>query len=84
MKRRDLCWRAAGTAVFALACLAGVAGLAGATGKVGLPGFVLALIGLALIVQGRRVAAALRCEQGRHPALAQAIRARQRARRADR
>ncbi len=83
MTRRDLCWRAAGTAMFALASLAGLAGLAGATGKVGLPGFFLALIGLALIVQGRRVAAALRCEQGRHPTLAQAIHARQRQRRAD-
>jgi len=78
MTHRDLAWRAAGAALFALACLAGLAGLAGATGKLGLPGFALALIGLALIVQGRRVAAALRIERGRHRMLAQAIHARRR------
>ena len=78
MTRRDLAWRATGTALFALACLGGVAGLAGATGKVGLPGFVLALIGLVLIVRGRRIADALRIERGRHRLLAQAIHARRR------
>lgn len=76
MTRRDLAWRSAGVALFATATAIGLQD--GLSGDVKLLGFALALVGLVLIVQGRRVPAAWRIERSRHRALTQAIHARRR------
>lgn len=76
MTRRDLTWRGVGLAVAML----GVAIVAGGATAWGLPAFCLVLLGVVLIVQGKRVPAALRIERSRHRALAQAIRDRRRQR----
>jgi hypothetical protein len=49
-------------------------------GGVALLGFALAMGGLILVVQGKRVAAAIRIERGRHRLLPTAIDARRRTR----
>lgn len=71
MKPRDLLPRVVGAAAFAAAIAIGVDDRAGAGVK--LLGFVLAVGGLVLIVQGRRVAAAWRIERHRRGPLAETI-----------
>ncbi|MGH6616562.1 hypothetical protein [Sphingomonas sp.] len=73
MTRRDLMWRGGGAAIFALACAAGLAKGPDASASMGLLCFALALFGAVLMVQGKRVSAALRIERGRHRRLPQAI-----------
>ena len=78
MRHRDLVWRRVGVVAFVVALAIGFADRVDDGLK--LLGFGVALIGLVLIVQGKRVAAALRVERGRHRLLAQAIDARRRRR----
>ncbi|MEG3125690.1 hypothetical protein [Sphingomonas sp. GB1N7] len=80
MTRRDFAWRGIGVGAFATAIALGLTIRPGEEAVLGLPAFGLALFGLVLIVQGRRVPAALRVERGRHRALAQTIRDRRRRR----
>jgi hypothetical protein len=81
--RRDLAWRAGGLVLFAPACALGFAdrvapgGSSGAGDTIwGLLRFALAIIGLLLLVQGRRVAKAWHVERGRHRNLVAVIHAR--------
>ncbi|WP_174287239.1 hypothetical protein [Sphingomonas bacterium] len=76
MTRRSLAWRGVGVGLFAIATALGI----GARGDIvlGLPAFGLALVGIVLVVQGRRVPAALRVERSRHRTLAHSIRDRRR------
>lgn len=76
MKHRDLAWRALGLGIVAAAAAIGPARLFGSEDWLSLVAFIAALTGVALIVQGRRVPAALRIERSRHRALPQAIRKR--------
>lgn len=76
MTLRDLAWRCAGGGILALAGAIGPGHLLGTGGASGLLAFVTALLGLVLLVQGRRVPAALRIERSRHRALPQALRRR--------
>ncbi len=80
MTRRDLAWRASGAALFAAAATVGFISRGGSAAVLGLPAFCLALLGIVLIVQGRRVPAALRIERSGHRTLAQAIHERHRRR----
>jgi hypothetical protein len=66
--RRDLGWRAAGVTMILVGWSASLSADPDATGMevLGLLGFSLAMAGLVLAVQGRRVAAALRIERSRH------------------
>lgn len=68
MTRRDLGWRAAGVAMIVTGWSASLGAGSDAAGieVLGLLGFSLAMAGLVLAVQGRRVAAALRVERSRH------------------
>lgn len=74
MTHRDRFWRGVGVALVVVASAVrmtqGVETHVGA----GLAAFLLMLAGLVLIVQGKRVPAALRVECSRHRLLAQAIR----------
>lgn len=80
MTRRDIAWRGLGVALLAVAGI-GEAWSGGDAGQgMGVFGFALAVIGLVLVVQGRRVPAALRIERSQHRLLAQAIHARRRRR----
>ncbi|MEN3748208.1 hypothetical protein TPR58_13615 [Sphingomonas sp. HF-S3] len=76
MTRRDLGWRAAGVAMIILGWSASLGARSDAAGMevLGLLGFSLAMAGLVLAVQGRRVAAALRVERSRHRDLPMRIR----------
>ncbi len=81
MTGRDFGWRALGAALvvgsYVLLALAppdvGTA--------IALIGFAAAIAGVVLLVQGKRVAAALRVERGRHRELPRAVHARHRVRR---
>jgi hypothetical protein len=73
-------WRGAGVALVGAGSLPGLSGQYYDNPGLGLLGFVLAVAGLALIVQGKRVPAALRIERSRHRLLPQAIRAHRRQR----
>jgi hypothetical protein len=75
---RNRAWRGAGLVIFAAACALRLHDSRDADGIIGLLGLGLALAGLALLVTGKRLPAALRVERSRHRALAQAIRARRR------
>ena len=70
MTRRDLGWRALGLALYC----GGICGAVIGGPALLLGGIVLALIGLALIVQGRRLPRVLRIERSAHHALPQAVR----------
>lgn len=83
MTRRDRAWRGLGVGLVALAVIARVGYGDGARTELGVAAFLLCLAGLVLIVQGKRVPAALRVELGRHRLLAQAIRDRRRNRPSD-
>lgn len=74
MTQRDLLWRGLGVALVVLATSVRVADGDGTHAAASLVAFILTLTGLVLIVQGRRVPAALRVERSRHRLLAQAIR----------
>lgn len=80
MTQRDLAWRGVGAVAFLFAAGIGLADRLDGGSLLALPAFGLALIGLVLIVQGKRVAASVLVERSRHRALVAAIRA-QRARR---
>ena len=83
MTRRDLAWRALGAATIAAGCA--VAGLGnagvGAAPSMGLLSFVLAILGLTVMIQGERIPRALRVESSRHRDLPTALSRRRRARR---
>ncbi|WP_010184881.1 hypothetical protein [Sphingomonas sp. PAMC 26605] len=83
MTHRDLAWRSLGVALVVVAVAARIADGAGTHAGLSVIAFIMALIGLALIVQGRRVSAALRVERSRHRMLAQAIHDRRRRRSGD-
>lgn len=74
MTHRDLAWRGTGVALLAIATAIGLGDRF--DGGAALLGLGVALAGLVLIVQGKRVPAAWRVELSRHRTLAQAIRAR--------
>ncbi len=76
MTRRDLAWRGLGAVIASAGCVPGLFGRYYDNPGLGLLGFVLAMIGLVLIVQGKRAPAALRVEFGRHRMLPHAIHAR--------
>lgn len=76
MTGRDALWRGAGAATFAGAI--GTCALPGIGVAVQLLCFVLAVAGIVLMIQGRRVPAALRIELSAHRSLPQAIHARTR------
>jgi hypothetical protein len=78
VNRHDLVWRGIGLGAFAAATALGISIQLGNETMLGLPAFFLALIGIVLIVQGRRVPAAWRIERSAHRALAQAIHDRRR------
>ncbi|TPG52027.1 hypothetical protein EAH76_15005 [Sphingomonas glacialis] len=80
MTHRDLAWRGLGVALVVVAVTARIADGDGTHAGLSVVAFILTLIGLALIVQGKRVSAALRVERSRHRMLAQAIRDRRRRR----
>lgn len=77
MRHRDLAWRGLGATIFAAAALLKFSNYGDA---VGLQPFFFALLGILLMVQGRRVLAALRIELSRHRLLARAIHDRRRQR----
>lgn len=83
MTRRDLLWRGGGAALFAIACAAGLARGSEAGASLGLLCFAGALFGAVLMIQGKRVSAALRIERSRHRGLPQAIQERRRRRAGD-
>jgi hypothetical protein len=73
-RRRDRAWRSFGLGLFAVAIVIGLARQPGTDSSLGLLAFALAILGLVLIVQGKRVSAAVKVECSRHRLLAQAIR----------
>lgn len=90
MTLRDVTWRAGGMTLFGIACVIGLDdrlgdGGASGTGTIvaGLFSFGLAILGIVLLVQGKRVALAWRVERSPHRNLAAIIHA-QRQRRAAR
>lgn len=78
MTRRDIAWRLAGIVMIAAACAS--AGFdkpaAGWSALIPLAGFTLAITGLVIAVQGKRIPAAFRIERSRHRLLPMAIRMR--------
>lgn len=79
MTGRDLCWRAGGAALYVAGC---VAALLSAEGSPWVTVQFLAVIaGLVLLVNGKRVAVALRAELRGHKGTAQAVHAARRRRR---
>lgn len=73
MKARDLAWRGLGLAALALA---GALARSTADGSAGVIAFLVAILGMVLLVQGKRVPLAVRIERSRHRNLPQAIRRR--------
>lgn len=86
MTRRDLAWRAVGIAMIGGGCLTSAVdtGDAGTTAILGLVGFTVAIAGLVLALQGKRVPLALRIERSRHRELPMAIWRRRHTRRGSR
>ncbi len=87
MMLRDLMWRAGGLALFCPACAIGFSNrlAEGGTSETGstVPGllsFALAIIGIVLLVHGKRVALAWRVERSPHRHLAAIIHAKRRSR----
>ncbi|GEM_PF-746706 len=83
MTLRDMMWRAGGLALFGTACAFGFGNRlsdnsAADTGNAvpGLLSFGLAIMGIVLLVHGKRVALAWRVERSRHRNLAATIHAR--------
>jgi hypothetical protein len=69
-----MAWRTTGVVLAAAGSLPGLLGRYYDDPGLGLLGFVFAVIGLVLIIQGKRVPAALRIELSRHRMLPEAIR----------
>ncbi|WP_419815539.1 hypothetical protein [Glacieibacterium sp.] len=67
MRRHDLAWRSLGAAIVAAASVLKFSRYGDATA---MPAFCFGLLGILLMIQGRRVVAALRVELGRHRLLA--------------
>lgn len=80
MTHRDIAWRSFGGALFLMGAVIGLNDRVGGGSFPGLAGFLVALFGFVLIVQGKRVPAALRIERSRHKGLPQSIHARRRRR----
>jgi len=76
MTRRDAAWRSAGLGLIAAALAIGGLARADASAVPGILAFVLTVVALVLLFQGRRVGAAFRIERGRHRELAAVVRAR--------
>lgn len=72
MNRRDRAWRAAGAALIVGASAAALAMEGSALVLLALP---LTLVGLALVVNGKRVGVAIRAERRGHPHTAEIIHA---------
>ncbi len=72
MKRRDIVWRGIGLAMAAGAC--GVATMTGGS-ALAMLAFPIALLGLTLMINGKRVVVALRAERHGHGHTAEAIHA---------
>lgn len=70
MRRRDLCWRAAGMVLIVTACAVAVLAYGSASALFALPA---ALAGLTLAVQGKRVMQAIRATHHGHADTAAAI-----------
>ncbi|OJU22422.1 MAG: hypothetical protein BGN95_09520 [Sphingomonas sp. 66-10] len=82
MTARDFAWRALGALLMIGSYAASALVPTAVARATALPGFAVAIAGLVLLVQGKRVALALRIERGRHRELPRAIHARHRIRRA--
>lgn len=80
MTHRDIAWRSFGAALFLMGGAIGLNDRLGDSSFPGLAGFLVALFGFVLVVQGKRVPAALRIERSRHRSLPQSIHARRRRR----
>lgn len=78
MTHRDLFWRGLGAALVVVTATVRLADGAGTHTGIMLVAFLLTILGLVLMIQGKRVSAALRVERSRHRLLAQAIRDRRR------
>lgn len=78
MTRRDKLWRGIGAMSFVLACAIGIVPEWREAEPAGLFGFALGMIGLVLMVQGKRVPAAWKIVRSRHYALPDIIVARRR------
>lgn len=85
MIRRDVAWRAGGLALFAAGCAVGLLDELVTPVGPALPGavtgplsFAVAVLGLVLLVQGKRVPVFWRVERGRHRDLPAAIHLRRR------
>lgn len=81
MTRRDKLWRGLGAASFVLGCAIGIVPGLSEPDLIGLLGFALAMIGLVLMVQGKRVPAAWKIVRSRHDALPEIIVAKRRMKR---
>jgi len=79
MTRRDRIWRSFGGCCFVTGCALGVVPGWSEHGSIGVLGFALAMTGLVLLVQGKRVPATWKIVRSRHYALPEAIVARRRA-----
>lgn len=86
MTRRDLAWRVSGGAIGACGFLLSHADLDNADLNTlsGACGFILAIVGLVLLIQGKRIPLALRIERSRHRELPLAIALRRSRSRSDR
>ncbi len=78
MTRRDRIWRTMGGACFVAGCALGIVPGLSERGSIGVLGFALAMIGLVLLVHGKRVPATWKIVRSRHYALPEAIAARRR------
>lgn len=83
MTVRDFRWRIGGSTLLAMGYFTvhAAAQAAGSADLLGLLGFLVAAVGLLLLIGGRRVALALKVERSRHRALPAAIRTAHHARR---
>ena len=78
MRLRDIAWRSVGVGLVGIAAVLRVIARPETQNLLSLAALFLILLGLVLIVQGRRVPAAMRVECSRHRLLPQAIRDRRR------
>lgn len=73
MTRRDRIWRGIGATFFVLACAIGIVPGLSEPDSIGVFGFALAMTGLVLMVQGKRIPSAWKIVRSRHHALPEAI-----------
>lgn len=80
MTRRDLAWRAAGASLFITGCTVNLLGRVGSPNApvmpvavTGLLAFVVAVLGIVLLIQGKRIPNIWKVERGRHRDLPIAI-----------